>query len=401
MTTRTLLSRFRGDAGANVATLFALSLVPALLTVGAAVDYARATSERTRLLQAIDATALSLAHESKSTPVATLQTKANAYFAAAFHSQQGGPLPRLTVTASNGRLSISTASSVPTAFMQIAGYNTMPIHAATEVAYGVRQMEIVLVLDNTGSMGQQGKMPALKTAATNFINSLAALNPAAGDIRVSIVPFDTQTRIDTANVGKPWLDLSQVNPARWDGCVIDRDQDYDTNANPGATYPARMCRTGALQRLVGLTDMSNAANVTALKSVVSGMTPSGNTNLTIGLSWGLSTLTPNSPVPGAQNFGTAGLDKFVVLLTDGDNTQNRFTNWSFAIDQRTRMACNTLKDPAKKLTVFTIRVIAGNASLLRDCATSPGHYFEAADAAGIQPAFDAILRSITQIRLTH
>ena len=107
------------------------------------------------------------------------------------------------------------------------------------------------------------------------------------------------------------------------------------------------------------------------------------------------------PFPGALAYGNGDVDKLMVVLTDGDNTQNRFTTNGWSINDRTRQACDAVKDPAKKITVFTIRVVAGNRDLLRNCATTPGHYYESADASQIQPAFDAILRTITKIHLSN
>ena len=54
------------------------------------------------------------------------------------------------------------------------------------------------------------------------------------------------------------------------------------------------------------------------------MQASGNTNVTIGLVWGWHSLTPNLPL--AQGVRSrADSDKVIVLLTDGTNTQNRWS----------------------------------------------------------------------------
>ncbi len=62
----------------------------------------------------------------------------------------------------------------------------------------------------------------------------------------------------------------------------------------------------------------------SLNTKIDAMTPTGNTNVTIGLALGFQTLSPvtpfNAPVPAVD------LEKVIVILTDGENTQNR---WSF------------------------------------------------------------------------
>ena len=61
------------------------------------------------------------------------------------------------------------------------------------------------------------------------------------------------------------------------------------------------------------------------------MTPTGNTNVTIGLQVAWQTLSPvapfNAPAPAPD------LDKVIILLTDGENTQNRWTS-SSSVDRR-------------------------------------------------------------------
>ena len=50
--------------------------------------------------------------------------------------------------------------------------------------------------------------------------------------------------------------------------------------------------------------------------------------------------------------------------------------------------------------VYTVRVVAGNANLLRNCATKTDMYCDVKDAAGIGPVIEEIAHQISQIRLT-
>src|SRR5690606_14683884 len=129
------------------------------------------------------------------------------------------------------------------------------------------------------------------------------------------------------------------------------------------------------------------------------MTPSGNTNITIGMAWGLAALASQEPLPGAKPYDTPALDKVMVVLTDGDNTENRWTHVSSQIDARTRLACDAVKD--RKIKLYTIRVIAGNAELLRECASAPDMYYEVRNAGELGPVFQRIAAEITTLRLTH
>ena len=98
------------------------------------------------------------------------------------------------------------------------------------------------------------------------------------------------------------------------------------------------------------------------------MQPNQNTNVTIGLVWAWQSLTPNLQWTEAL-AAKPDLDKVIILLPDGDNTQNRFSTTQSQIDARTTAACDNVR--VANIKLYTIRVIDGNASLLKSCATRP------------------------------
>ena len=86
----------------------------------------------------------------------------------------------------------------------------------------------------------------------------------------------------------------------------------------------------------------------ALNNKVDEMSPNGNTNVTIGLAWAWHALTAGEPYTEAK-APAANLDKVVIILTDGDNTEawdninsKKITGQS-AIDTRTALACSNIK----------------------------------------------------------
>ena len=80
---------------------------------------------------------------------------------------------------------------------------------------------------------------------------------------------------------------------------------------------------------------------TALNTKVDAMTPTGNTNVTIGMAWGFQLLMPVAPF-NAPAFAP-DLDKVLIILTDGDNTQNRWSSSQSSIDARTTKVCDNVK----------------------------------------------------------
>ena len=93
------------------------------------------------------------------------------------------------------------------------------------------------------------------------------------------------------------------------------------------------------------------------------------------------------------------LDKVIILLTDGDNTQNRWSTSQATIDARTTAACTNVK--AANIKLYTIRVIDGNASLLQSCATRTTMYFEVAQASQLSPVFAAIAQDLANLRIAR
>src|SRR5205085_8535704 len=86
---RTSLGRFATADGGNIAVIFALSAVPLISFVGAAIDYTRANVARSSMQAALDSTALMLSKDLSSGTITTSQidTKATDYFNALYNNK--------------------------------------------------------------------------------------------------------------------------------------------------------------------------------------------------------------------------------------------------------------------------------------------------------------------------
>lgn len=415
-----LIRRFKTDKSGATAMVFGLSLLPLMGFVGAAVDYSRAADIHSRLQKSVDAAALVLVR----TPLGTLQRDldrlAGGAFAANFKSDPAVSLDPLTVRRQGKVITVAASGRMQTAITTVIGIDSMNLDASTSVTSGGNRIEIALVLDNTGSMAEAGKMVELKKAIGNLVDSLKLMKAAKDDVRVSVVPFNTQVKHDAGQRDADWLrfdvDLENPNldrqglrtaaPSRkdWTGCVADRDQRYDAGSDAPSgmiqtKYPAAVCHYGPMARTQLLTDDLDSVRATA-----NSMQPAGATNITIGLATGLATLRSDHPLGKASAEG-ADVQKFLVLLTDGQNTQNRWGGTgaegnSFVpqIDTRLRTACREAR--SRNVQIFTIKVIEGPTELLKGCASSPSMYKEVKNAGEMAPVFDQILKAITGTRFT-
>jgi Flp pilus assembly protein TadG len=422
-----LLARFWNSRHGSVAPLAALAIVPLIGAVGAAIDYSRANAARTDFQAALDSTALALSKQAAIDSNTDLQTAATSMFNAVFHRPD---VQNVTVTATfsstvGSKLVLSGSGTIPADFVNFLGVDNIKVSASSTSTWGNTRLRVALVLDNTGSMGQSGKMDALKTATQNLLTQLQNAATTPDDVYVSIVPFNKDVNVGASNADAPWLrwDLWEASngscsnswyhsqssctshgdtwtPAShtsWNGCVTDRDQNYDTtNDAPlaGATlYPAEQYSSCPAQ-LMGLSN-----DWTALSSKVTAMQPNGNTNQAIGLQMGWQSLT-------ASPFTIPAMDpnyhytQAIILLSDGLNTEDRWYSSASSIDARQQTTCDNLK--AAGIVVYTVQVNTGGdptSTLLKNCASDSSKFFLLTSSTQIVTTFNQIGTALSNLRL--
>ena len=407
--------------------MLGIAILPLLGAVGAAVDYTQASATRTAFQTALDSTALMLSKTAATQTPADLQTAATNDFNALFTRTNA---KNVTVTAnysttSGSQLVLNGSATVDTNFLSVLGIDTIHIAASTTSTWGNTRLRVALVLDNTGSMASSGKMTALKTASQNLLTQLKSAAVTADDVYVSVIPFGKDVNVDPSNVNASWLrwDLwEEVNGkcsdtsyhsktnclshskvwthaahSTWNGCVTDRDQNFDTTNNApvaGATlYPTEEYASCPAS-LMGLSN-----NWTTLSSKIDAMQPVGNTNQAIGLQMGWQSLT-------AAPFTIPAMDpnykytQVVILLSDGLNTEDRWYTTASSIDARQQKTCDNIK--AAGITVYSVQVNTGGdptSLLLKGCASDSSKFFLLTSSVQIVTTFGQIGTALSNLRL--
>ena len=237
-------SKFARDRRGATAMMFALTLIPATVMVGAAVDLARGLNYSTKLKIAADAAALAAATIT-SDPADPTNTNvypqrlaaAQAAFNANIVSQTSVTGVQMALSELPTGVQVTASGQVGNIFGGLLGtpYTQLSALSETTLLLQRQQMEIAFVLDNTGSMAQLNKMPLLKASMHNFLNKLQKAASTVGDVKVSLVPFDTKVKIDPVfAAGKPWMRQTLGDLSNWSGCIMDRVQPYDVNATAPA-----------------------------------------------------------------------------------------------------------------------------------------------------------------------
>ena len=244
------IQSFFGTESGMTLPLLAISMVAITGMVGLAIDTARMQLVQSKLQFSLDAAGLAAG---STVSTSTLNSEVAKYLGVNFNGYLGATLTgtSATVDSTNTIITLSATATLPTTFMDAVGVATITVTANSQISRAVTGLELVMVLDNTGSMnnsaGQSGvsKIQALQTAATTLVNTLFASNPPAGKLWVGIVPFSQAVNIGTSH--SSWMNATYDNSmvdtsgstattdwgtTSWAGCVDARSGGYDVTDDP-------------------------------------------------------------------------------------------------------------------------------------------------------------------------
>lgn len=201
------------------------------------------------------------------------------------------------------------------------------------------------------------------------------------------------------------------NRNTWNGCVADRDKDYDTNnTTPSSGVRATMAHAEQYrycgEAMMGMTSVK--ASKASLISKVDAMFPSGSTNQAIGLQWAWFTHATSGPFPAPIKDNNYSYIDAIILLTDGLNTQNRYagdgSNQATAVDDRQAIMCTNAKNAGMK--IFAIQVATGfdpQSNMLKQCTSEPNNsnYFSyITQASQMTVKFQNIFKELSKLRVS-
>ncbi len=214
---RRLFGAFRKNSGGNVAMSFAVAVIPVMGCVGAAIDFSNANSVKAAMQAALDSTALMLSKNAATYTNEQLQTAAQNYFNALFTrtEAQNAIVTAAYNTTGGSAMQVTGSADVPTTFMSLFGFDKIHVIDSTTAKWGSSRLRVALALDNTGSMNDDGKLAALKTATKNLLTQLKGAVSVDGDIYVSIVPFVKDVNLGATNytsLWENWIDWSTTIP---------------------------------------------------------------------------------------------------------------------------------------------------------------------------------------------
>jgi Flp pilus assembly protein TadG len=409
--------RFRHDANGSVAIVFAL-LITALFGICAlAVDVARAFNVSSKVGAALDAAALAGAKllDSGATDAA-IKDRAQQFFdthirTLHIHATSVSNFDA-AIDRTNATVTTNVEVAMGTTFGKMLGQSAINMRKSSTVNYKVRDIELALALDVTGSMGSNSKMSDLKLAARDVVDIMMDDSPNENAVRIALVPW-------SASVNAGSLASSVSAGSSTDGCVVERtNSNAATDAAPTGgdalrvtSYPtaeAYLCPTESVMPLAGKSHQSD------LKDKIQDMTPNGGTAGHIGMAWGWYMLAPTwtsvLPVPARPAvYDRNKTIKAVLLMTDGEFNVSHVNPGPYTSAQieesyaQFRALCNSMK--AKDLMVYTVgfEITSGSRAEteLRDCASYPSSYFLAANGHELRMSFRTIASQLMSLRITR
>ncbi|MEM9470184.1 MAG: TadE/TadG family type IV pilus assembly protein [Pseudomonadota bacterium] len=232
MKMRTLFRHYWLNTMGVVAVLFGFVTPVIFSSVGVSVDMAQAYLVKARLEQALDAAALAGA-ASGSDDESEIQDVVDAYMEANYPEGRIGTKLSTVAELAGDEITVTGTARLDTSFMRIFGYDNIDVEAVTVVRREVRGLEVVMVLDNTGSMTTDNNIGTLRTATRNFIEILFENIGDPEFVKVGLVPYSSSVNVGPYGLGDD-TDGDAYGIAFVEPPVDDVYADYYNGYNPWA-----------------------------------------------------------------------------------------------------------------------------------------------------------------------
>lgn len=352
----------RAKAEDGSLTIFTFVLLVLMVMMGGlAVDLMRFESTRTNLQNTLDRATLASA---------SLTQKLGAESVVRDYFDKAGMadyLKSVKVVEGLNFRNVTADASADTKpfFLHMIGKTDLDAKGHSMAEQRVNNVEITLVLDVSGSMGNNSKLTNLKTAAKEFVDTVLS-SDAEKKISVAVVPFNGQVNLG-ADLKGVYSNLNNDPQVENVNCVDLGPEQYTslsiapTTALSMTAHADTYSSTYRTNSYVSYTDTNNAIgyhsyynalnawcppkaenivrlpsrSISTLKTQIDGLSAVGATSINAGMKWGLAMMDPSLRAaysslitankipaelagrPFAYNEREAM--KIVVLMTDGEH----------------------------------------------------------------------------------
>lgn len=200
------LKNFTTNQSGVVAVIFGIAVIPVVGMVGASLDYSRAANVQTQLQDALDAAILTVAHHQDMTD-AEVEAVVRTQIDVLVDGAHGADALTLNIArnTSDNLIEISATMNVDTTLLELMGIRNIAVGADSAVNPGFGDLEVALVLDNTGSMRHSGRIASLREAARDFVD-IVSDDGQSDNVLISLVPYTAQVNIGNTVTMEQYLD---------------------------------------------------------------------------------------------------------------------------------------------------------------------------------------------------
>jgi Flp pilus assembly protein TadG len=382
---RHAFSKFLADESGAMAIFGIFIFFLMLVFGGIAVDVMRAETRRVELSQTQDRIALaasSLRQERDPQTVAEDWWRVAGLYKGKY-ARFDAPELDITNTAGLRRVTVKSKVRSYNHFMHMLQVDHLDAPSMSEAAQGVSQIEVMMVLDITGSMnspassGGSTKIQDLRAYASEFVDIVKA-NDSRNGVSIGLVPYAAQVNIPanlrnqftvsrlshwggSPNQGVPNINCIEMPTSSYASVGLSQTTTMamaavaDTNSTttnttnfvtPGNGRPVgtgRICTTVA-DNLATPANEETFNHVflptkdgEAVKTRIARLTANGNTSIALGMRWGTALIDESArPIYAAIGDGsvqgrpadnpataeTPDTRKIIILMTDGSHVSN-------------------------------------------------------------------------------
>jgi len=337
------LRGFRRNEEGSLVVFGLVILVLMVMIGGVAVDVMRYEARRTELQNTLDRSTLAAASLTQDlTPTDVVHD----YFLKA------GIVDTLrSVEVTQGlnfrNVDASAVSDTDPLFLHLMEIDRLDAAGRSTAEQRINNVEIMLVLDVSGSMAANSKLVNLKSAAKSFVDAVLK-NDVEHKISIGIVPFNGQVNLGATLAGKfnivdqhgyADMDCVDLPTASYNTLTLSRTDplsqtaNADTYSGSGTLAPNdanKWCppRSGNIVRMP-------IQDIATLQSYIDGLQAVGATSINAGMKWGVALMDPSMQglyneymSAGTMPMAMAGRPlaydhedamKVIVLMTDGEH----------------------------------------------------------------------------------